>query len=188
MEINTSLIAEIKQLIEQSRQKVAIAVYSEISILYWHIGKRINSDILNNKRAEYGKQIIATLSQQLTREYGRGWSAKQLHHCLYAVEIFHDEKIFSELCKELSWSHIKELIYIKEPIKRDFYIEICKLEHWSVRQLRERIKSMLFERTAISKKPEETIKGDLEQLKKEQKLSFLNRRPIYKPITKTSQN
>ena len=80
-EINTNLIKEIKQLIEQSKQKVAVAVNSEISMLYWHIGKRISSDILNNKRAEYGKQIIATLSQQLTQEYGRGWSKKQLHHC-----------------------------------------------------------------------------------------------------------
>ncbi len=93
--------------------KVAIAVHFEISMLYWHIGKRINSDILNNKRAEYGKQIVAILSQQLTREYGRGWSKKQLHHCLYAVETFPDEKIFSELCRKLSWSHTKELIYIK---------------------------------------------------------------------------
>jgi predicted nuclease of restriction endonuclease-like (RecB) superfamily len=170
-EINTNLIVEIKQLIEQSRQKVAVAINSEISMLYWHIGKRISSEILNNKRAEYGKHIIATLSQHLTQEYGRGWSEKQLHHCLYTVETFPDENIFSTLCRELSWSHIKELIYIKEPLKRDFYIEICKLEHWSVRQLRERIKSLLFERTAISKKPEETIKGDLEQLKTEQKLT-----------------
>jgi predicted nuclease of restriction endonuclease-like (RecB) superfamily len=170
-EINTSLIVEIKQLIEQSRQKVAVVVNSEISMLYWHIGKRINSDILNNKRAEYGKQIIATLSQHLTYEYGRGWSEKQLHNCLYTVETFPDEKIFFTLCRELSWSHIKELIYIKEPLKRDFYIEICKLEHWSVRQLRERIKSMLFERTAISKKQEATIRGDLEQLKTEHSVS-----------------
>jgi len=170
-EINTNLIVEIKQLIEQSRQKVAVAVNSEITLLYWHIGKRINSEVLKNKRAEYGKQIIVTLSQQLTLEYGKGWSEKQLHHCLYTVETFPDEKNFFTLCRELSWSHIKELIYIKEPLKQDFYIEICKLEHWSVRQLRERIKSMLFERTAISKKPEETIKGDLKQLKKEQKLS-----------------
>jgi predicted nuclease of restriction endonuclease-like (RecB) superfamily len=169
--INAVLVTEIKQLIEQSRRKVAVAVNSEISMLYWHIGKRINSDVLNHKRAEYGKQIIATLSQHLTSEYGRGWSEKQLHHCLYTVETFSDEKMFSTLCRELSWSHIKELIYIKEPLKRNFYIEICKLEHWSVRQLRERINSMLFERTAISKKPEETIKGDLKQLKKEQKLS-----------------
>ena len=168
---NTNIIVEIKQLIEQARQQVAVAVNSEISLLYWHIGKRIHSDILNHKRAEYGKQIIATLSQQLTLEFGRGWSEKQLHHCLYIVETFPDEKIFSTLCKQLSWSHIKELIYIKEPLKRNFYIEICQLEHWSVRQLRERIKSLLFERTAISKKPAEIIKGDLEQLKTKQKLS-----------------
>lgn len=170
-ELNTNLIQEVKQLIEQSRQKVGMVVNSEMSLLYWQIGKRIKTDILNEKRAEYGKQIIATLSQQLTLEYGRGWSEKQLHHCLYTVETFPDEKAFSTLCQELSWSHLKELIYIKEPLKRDFYIEICKLEHWSVRQLRERIKSLLFERTAISRKPEETIKGDLEQLKTQQKLS-----------------
>ncbi|MCK4663923.1 MAG: DUF1016 family protein [Bacteroidales bacterium] len=170
-EISTNLIVEIKQLIEQSRQKVAVVVNSEISMLYWHIGKQIGTDILNNKRAEYGKQIIVTLSQHLTCEYGRGWSEKQLHHCLYTVETFPDEKIFSTLCRELSWSHIKELIYIKEPLKREFYIEICKFEHWSVRQLRKRIKSMLFERTAISKKPEETIKEDLKQLKNKKKLS-----------------
>ena len=58
-----------------------------------------------------------------------------------------------------------------DPLKREFYIEICKLEHWSVRQLQERINSMLFERTAISKKPEETIKQDLQKLKEEKQLS-----------------
>ncbi|HED09003.1 MAG TPA: DUF1016 domain-containing protein [Ignavibacteria bacterium] len=172
MLINTILVTEIKQLIEQSRQKVAVVVNSEISLLYWNIGKKIKLDILNNKkRAEYGKQIIAVLSQYLTLEYGRGWSEKQLHHCLYTVETFPDKNIFSTLCRELSWSHIKELVYIKNTLKRDFFIEICKLEHWSVRQLRERIKSMLFERTAISKKPEETIRGDLKQLKNKKKLS-----------------
>ncbi len=172
MLINTVLVTEIKQLIEQSRQKVAVVVNSEISLLYWNIGKKIKLDILNNKkRAEYGKQIIAVLSQYLTLEYGRGWSEKQLHHCLYTVETFPDKNIFSTLCRELSWSHIKELVYIKNTLKRDFFIEICKLEHWSVRQLRERIKSMLFERTAISKKPEETIRGDLKQLKNKKKLS-----------------
>jgi len=164
-EINTNLIKEIKQLIEQSRQKVAVAVNSEISLLYWQIGKRINSDILNNKRAEYGKQIIATLSQQLTLEYGRGWSEKQLRHCIHFAETFSDEKIVYTLCRQLSWSHIRLIMFIDAPLKREFYIEMTKHEHWSVRQLQERIKSLLFERTAISKKPEKTIKGDLEQLK-----------------------
>jgi len=169
--ITTNLIVEIRQLIEQSRQKVAKAVNSEISMLYWHIGKRINSDILNNKRAKYGKQIVATLSQQLTQEYGRGWGEKQLRHCIRFAETFPDEKIVYTLCRQLSWSHIRLIMFMEDAVKRNFYTEICKLEHLSVRQLRERIKSMLFERTAISKKPEKTIKGDLEQLKKEQKLS-----------------
>jgi len=170
-EINTNLIVEIKQLIEQSRQNVAVAINSEISILYWHIGNRINSDILNNKRAEYGKQIIANLSQHLTQEYGRGWSEKQLRHCIHFAETFSDEKIVYTLCRQLSWSHIRLIMFIDAPLKREFYIEMTKYEHWSVRQLQERIKSLLFERTAISKKPEETIKEDLEQLKTEQKLS-----------------
>jgi len=165
--ITTNLIVEIRQLIEQSRQKVAMAVNSEISMLYWHIGKRINSDILNNKRAKYGKQIVATLSQQLTQEYGRGWGEKQLRHCIRFAETFPDEKIVYTLCRQLSWSHIRLIMFMEDAVKRNFYTEICKLEHLSVRQLRERIKSMLFERTAISKKPEKTIKGDLEQLKKE---------------------
>ena len=150
---------------------MAVAINSEISILYWHIGNRINSDILNNKRAEYGKQIIANLSQHLTQEYGRGWSEKQLRHCIHFAETFSDEKIVYTLCRQLSWSHIRLIMFIDAPLKREFYIEMTKYEHWSVRQLQERIKSLLFERTAISKKPEETIKEDLEQLKTEQKLS-----------------
>lgn len=119
MLINTVLVTEIKQLIEQSRQKVAVVVNSEISMLYWNIGKKIKLDILNNKkRAEYGKQIIAILSQYLTLEYGRGWSEKQLHHCLYTVETFPDKNIFSTLCRELSWSHIR--VHNPKPCSKTF--------------------------------------------------------------------
>ena len=159
------LFKEISRLIEQSKRQLAVTVNSAISELYWNIGKTISRDILQNKRAEYGKQIIANLSKKLTEQYGRGWSEKQLRHCLYFVEIFPDYKIVSTLWRELTWSHIKELIYIDDKLKRDFYIEICKLERWSVRTLRERIDSMLYERTAISQKPEETIKDELKQLK-----------------------
>ena len=99
----TALFSDIKQLIDQSRQKVAVTVNAEMSMLYWHIGKRIREDVLHNKRAEYGKRIIATLAQQLTKAYGTGWSEKQLRHCLYNVEIFPDEKIFSALRRQLSF-------------------------------------------------------------------------------------
>ncbi|WP_031530887.1 PDDEXK nuclease domain-containing protein [Dyadobacter crusticola] len=162
---------DIKQLIEQSRQNVAIAVNAEITLLYWNIGKRINQEILNFNRAEYGKQVIDTLSKQLTMEYGNGWSKRQLHHCLRIAEVFPEVEIVHALRTQLSWTHIRQIIAIDDELKRSFYIEICKLEKWSSRQLQERINSMLYERTAISKKPEITIANDLEVLKTEQKVS-----------------
>jgi predicted nuclease of restriction endonuclease-like (RecB) superfamily len=166
-----NIAIEVKQLIDQSRQNVAVAVNAEITLLYWTIGKRINQEILNFNRAEYGKQIIATLSEQLTEEYGSGWSKRQLHHCLRIAEIFPEIEIVHALRTQLTWTHLRQIISIDDEIKRNFYIEICKLERWSSRQLQERINSMLFERTAISKKPDQTILNDLDLLKTEQKVS-----------------
>jgi predicted nuclease of restriction endonuclease-like (RecB) superfamily len=160
------LFGDIKSLIEQSRQQVAVTVNAEMTLLYWQVGKRINHDVLKNNRAEYGRQIVNSLSAQLTVEYGKGWGEKHLRHCLRFAETFPDEAIVSALRRQLSWSHIKALIYIDDVLKRSFYIEMCKLEGWSTRTLQERINSMLYERTAISKKPEETVRRDLEQLGK----------------------
>lgn len=162
---------DIKCLIEKSRQQVAVAVNSAMSLLYWQIGKRINEKVLNNKRAEYGEQIVSTLSRQLKTEYGNGWSEKQLRHCLRFAEIFPNNEIVSALRRQLSWTHIKTLIYIEDELKREFYIEMCKIERWSTRTLQDRINSMFYERTAISKKPEEIIRNDLELLKNEKQLT-----------------
>jgi predicted nuclease of restriction endonuclease-like (RecB) superfamily len=126
---------------------------------------------LGNERAEYGKQVIQSLSIQLIAEFGKGWGEKQLRHCMQFASAFADEKIVYALRRQLSWTHIRMLIYMDNQIKREFYIELCKLEKWSSRQLKERIQSMLYERTAISKKPERTIQQDLEILKNEQKLN-----------------
>lgn len=168
---NHSFVGEIKSLIDQSRRNVAITVNAEITLLYWHIGNRINTEVLKNERAEYGKEIVNILSAQLTLDFGNGWSAKQLRHCMRFAEIFCDEEIVSAVRRQLSWTHIKTLIYIDDELKRSFYIEMCRLENWSTRQLQERINSMLYERTAISRKPEETIKNDLKLLSEEQCLS-----------------
>jgi len=146
---------------------VASTVNAELTQLYWQIGRRVNSGILQGQRAEYGKQVIPGLAQQLTAEFGKGWSVQQLRHCVQLAKIIPDEAILSTVQRELTWSHLKSLIYIAEPLKRDFYIEICRGERWSVRQLQERINSMLFERTAISRRPEETIRQDLDQLRSE---------------------
>lgn len=166
-----TLILDLKQLIEDSRRQVAVQVNSAITILYWEIGKRIKQEVLNYKRAEYGKQILHNLSKELTQTYGKGWSEQQLRHCLRLVDTFTDDKILSTLWRELTWSHIKMLMYIDEPLKRDFYTEMCKIERWSVRQLDDRIDSMLYERTAISRKPEETIANDIDLLRKEKKMT-----------------
>ena len=96
-------------------------------MLYWQVGQRIKLEVLQDKRAEYGKQVIAELSAQLTAMYGRGWSTQQLRHCYRAAEIFSDEEIFSTLCRELSWSHLRQLMYIGEELKRDFYIEMTQV-------------------------------------------------------------
>lgn len=168
---NKNLFFDIKSLIETSRNNVAIAINAELTFLYWNIGKRLNNEVLRNKRAEYGEQIVSVLSQQLQMEFGSGWSEKQLRHCLRFAETFPDESIVSAVRRELSWTHFKSLIYIADELKRDFYIQMCKMEKWSTRTLDNRIKSMLYERTAISKKPEETIANDLELLKKNLKLS-----------------
>lgn len=165
------LFFEIKNLIETSKNNVAVSVNAEITMLYWTIGKRINDEVIQNNRAEYGKQIVGTLARQLETEFGKGWSEKQLRHCLRFAEVFPDMQIVSTLWRQFSWSHLKEIIYFEDSLKRMFYIEMCKIENWSVRTFRERIKSMLYERTAISKKPQETIKNELEKFKKEQQLT-----------------
>lgn len=166
------LFVSIKELIEQSKQQIAISVNATMSMLYWQIGKRINEELnLQNRAESYGKQIVATLWRQLEAEYGTSFSEKNLRRMMQFAEVFPDEKILVSLIRQLSWSHIKILIPIEEPLKRDFYIEMCKLEKWSVRVFQERIQSLLYERTAISKKPELTIQHDLELLKNEQKLN-----------------
>ena len=164
---STPLLSDIRGLIESSRQRVAVGVNAELSFLYWSVGKRINEEILGEERAEYGKQIVYTLCNQLTAEFGQGWGERQLWYCVKFAQAFPSKAILHTLCSELSWSHIRLLLPVDDPLKRDFYIEMCKLERWSVRTLQGRIGSMLYERTALSKKPEQTIQNDLALLKNE---------------------
>ena len=164
-------VDEIKRFINEAKQTVAIAANSATTILYWNIGYRINAEILKNKRADYGKQIIVLLSQKLTEEYGKGWSDKQLRHCLRFAETFQDQEIVYALSRELSWTHFRTLLYIKNELSRSFYLEMSRMEGWTTRVLSEKIDSMLFERTAIAKKPEEQIRKELKDLREKKKLT-----------------
>ncbi len=159
------LIGDIRQLIEAARQRTSAAVNAELTLLYWRVGRRIGQEVLGDERAEYGKQVVSSLSRQLTAEYGGGWSEQQLRHCLRLGEIFPDEQILYAVRRELSWTHLRTLIYVDDPLKREFYMEMSRLEGWSSRRLRERMDSMLFERSAISRQPEETIGHELERLR-----------------------
>lgn len=170
-DVNDKLFGEIRQLIDESRQRAAVAVNAELTVLYWQIGNRIQTEILGGKRADYGKRVIEDLATQLTAEFGKGWGPRQLRYCVRFVETFGEFAIVNALCSKLSWSHFRRLISFDDSLKRDFYAEMARLEGWSVRQLNERIKSMLYERTAISKQPEQTIENDLSQLRDDGKVS-----------------
>ena len=160
-----ALLADLHEVIEQARQAAAVAVNAGLTLMYWHIGQRIRTDVLGNQRASYGDEIIATVSRQLTADYGRSFSAKSLRHMMRFAEVFPDLEIVSTLSRQLAWSHFMELIYVKDPFARDFYAEMSGIERWSVRTLRERVDSMLFERTALSKKPDELIRLELDALR-----------------------
>ncbi|MEP6803882.1 MAG: PDDEXK nuclease domain-containing protein [Flavobacterium sp.] len=165
------LLNSIIGLIDQTRHFVAKTVNQELTLLYWKIGKTINEEILKNDRADYGKKLIKNLSDELSTRYGTGFNKRNIHSFIKLNTIFQDFTIVHTVCAQLSWSHIRTLIYIENNIKREFYIQMSVHERWSVRTLQERIDSMLFERTAISKKPEQTILNDLASLKNEKQIS-----------------
>jgi len=155
------LITDLKELVDKTKYQVAAQVNSAMVVLYWKIGQRINEDILGNKRAEYGKEIIFQISQQLTLEFGNSFSEKNIRKMIQFASVFDDFEIVASAMRQLSWTHFLLLIPISEDTKRNFYLEVCKIENWSVRVLRDKINSLLFERTAISKKPEEIIDREL---------------------------
>lgn len=165
------LVSELKQLIQEAKTQVAVQVNSAMTMMYWQIGNKINTEILKDQRAEYGKQIVKNVSDDLVAEFGNSFSEKNLRRMMRFALIFSDVRIVAPLVRQLSWSHFLYLIPIEEGLKRQFYIEMCKIENWSKRTLKEKINSLLYERTAISKKPDEVIEKDLEKLKKDNQLS-----------------
>ena len=165
------LVADVRSMIAQTRDGVARTVNTGMTLLYWRIGKRIHNEILGEERAEYGKEIVSTLARQLVEEFGSGFSEKNLRRMVQFAEVFPDSEIVVSLIRQLSWTHILALIPLKKPLQREFYAEMCRAERWSVRTLREKIGSMLYERTAISKKPEEVARAELAQLRSEDQLS-----------------
>lgn len=165
------LLGDIRSLIEQGRQQLASVVNSALTVLYWHIGQRIRRELLKGERATYGEQIVSAVSRQLEADYGRGFSEKNLRHMLRFAEAFPDPAIVSAAQRQLSWTHFKALIYIDDPLKRDFYLQMCQQEAWSTRTLQERLDSQLFERTALSRQPDALLAQELSTLRSSGELS-----------------
>ncbi|MCQ2607007.1 MAG: PDDEXK nuclease domain-containing protein [Bacteroidales bacterium] len=161
----SALFSDVCGIIDKSRTRVAVYVNSEICLTKWYVGKRIKEDVLYNQRAEYGKQIVKNLAARLTEVYGSGWSDRSLLHCIRAAYTFTEDEIVYAVRTQFSWTHIRSLMFIDDPLKRQFYMEMCRVEHWDTRTLDAKIDSQLFERTAISRKPEEVIKKELSELK-----------------------
>ena len=169
--VSVRLLSDLREMIHNARMEVARTVDTSLVVLYWNVGVRIREDILGRKRAEYGKQILPTLSAKLQADFGRGWSERNLAYMIRFAEVFPDKGILHALCAKLGWSHFRQLVYIEDPLKRDFYAEMCRMEGWSTRALADMIDGMLFERTALSKKPDELIKHEIESLREEDKLT-----------------
>lgn len=165
------LLTEIKGLIDSSRQFVAYTVNAAMTLLYWNIGQRINVEILRHQRAEYGKQVVSLLAGELVAVYGNSFEEKNLRRMMQFAEVFPEKAVVVSAMRQLSWTHFITLLPLKDPLQREFYAEMCRLEGWSVKTLRDKISGMLFERTAISKKPEETIRNDLKRLRTKNELN-----------------
>jgi predicted nuclease of restriction endonuclease-like (RecB) superfamily len=165
------LLPEVRTLIVETRRSVAHNVNSALVELYWQIGTRIHIGLLSQGRAEYGRQIVAALGRQLEQEFGRGFGEKSLHRMVQFAEAFPDEAIVAALRRQLGWTHFKLLLPIQDALKRSFYAEMCRVEGWSTRALQEKINGMLYERTALSKKPALLIEQELAALRTEDRLT-----------------
>jgi predicted nuclease of restriction endonuclease-like (RecB) superfamily len=159
------LFSDVCNIIEAARYQIATTANVEVCLMNWHVGCRIKTEVLKNQRAEYGKQIVKKLSVQLSEKYGKGWSDRKLLHCIRAAYTFTEEQIvYAVRTQFINWTHLRSLMFIEDQLKRDFYVEMLRLEHWDTRTLDEKIDSMFYERTALSRKPEELITLELKQI------------------------
>ena len=166
-----TLVRDLGQMIESARRQVAVAANAALTTLYWQLGHRVRTDVLQSQRAEYGAQIVAAVGRQLEARHGRGFGEKNLRRMIQFADMFPNPEIVATLRRQLGWSHFRLLIPIKDPLKRDFYAEMCRIEGWSTRELRHKIDGMLYERTALSRKPDELIRKELGALREKDELT-----------------
>lgn len=159
------LVNDLGIMIDAARRQVAVNANAALTMLYWRVGHRIHTEVLDRRRAEYGARIVAAVGEELGHRHGRSFGEKALRHMIRFAEAFPDIRIVSALRRQLSWTHFRQLIYIQNQLKRDFYAEMCRMEGWSSRVLAQKLGGMLYERTALSKKPAELIRREIAVLR-----------------------
>lgn len=163
-----TLYTDVCDIIDTAKVRIANYVNTNVCMTYWNIGKRIKEDILFNKRAEYGKEIVRSLSIRLNQRYGKGWGYKTLQHCIRAAYTFSEDEIAYATRRQLYWSHLRSIMYIKDELERKFYIEMTALEHWDTRTLDDKIDKHFYLTTALSRRPEELVRKQLDEFRETQ--------------------
>lgn len=157
-----NLMTDLRQIIDEARIHVASTANYELTMMYWHIGERINRVVLGNERATYGKQIVPQVATQLQALYGsKGFEIRNVRRMMQFAQQIKEEKIVSQLATKLSWSHFIEVLSLKDELQKEFYLTLAANELWGRNRLRKEIDGMLYERTALSSKPEEVVKQEL---------------------------
>ncbi len=128
------LYSDVCQIIDGTRTRLATTVNAEVCLLHWHIGKRIKEDVLYNQRAEYGTEILKKIAILLTEKYGKGWGYEKLKHCVRSAYLFSEEEIGYAVRTQLTWTHLRSLMGIDDKLKRSFYFEMARIEHWDTKQ------------------------------------------------------
>jgi predicted nuclease of restriction endonuclease-like (RecB) superfamily len=170
VEVST-LVHDLGSMIEAARKQVAVAANAALTTLYWQMGHRVRTEVLDGRRAEYGAQIVAAVGRQLEARYGRGFGEKNLRRMVQFATVFPEVSIVAALRRQLTWAHFKLLIPLQDSLQREFYAEMCRTEGWSTRALAQKIDGMLFERTGLSRKPEALIRKELSALREKGELT-----------------
>lgn len=148
--LNNPLLYELSVIIENGKRAVVSRVNQTLTLVYWQVGQRINQEILDDERASYGKEVIATLSQQLKEKYGSSFESRNIYRMIKFAQVFSDIEIVSTLSAKLSWSHFVEVLILESYEKQIFYLSSAMEENWSVRTLRKSIERKTYERKEIA--------------------------------------
>jgi predicted nuclease of restriction endonuclease-like (RecB) superfamily len=148
--MKSDLFIEISEFIELSKQTVRVQANSVLTALFWKIGQRIRQEVLAEKRAAYGQEIVVSLSKKLVERYGRNFEEKNLRRMVQFAEQFEDDNFVVTLSRQLTWSHILVILPLKNSTARNYYIHQTSQQSWGVRELRRQIQLKSFERTEIA--------------------------------------